>query len=466
MPSSRCARRATLDRSASARPAARRADRRQGHHRHRRSADRDGLADLSRPPAARPTPPASALVRAAGAVILGKTVTCEFAGMTPGITTNPHDTAHTPGGSSSGSGAAVADFMVPAAFGTQTGGSVLRPACLLRRVRLQAHVRRVQPPRRLSGGREPRHHRADRALARRHRASERGAGIAPAVDGAARPIVRRASASAARRCGTRRSRRRWRRSRTPRRGSARPARSCARSCCRRNSRACATPRARPSTITSAPPRWRRNGTRNRDRISERLRKRIEIGRAMAHADYLAALRLGEDCRARLPHIFGDIDVLLTPCANGEAPRGLDETGDPGFQAIWTILHTPALSLPTHRGPNGLPVGIQLVGRRYDDQRPHRLRALGLATARRAGAGRRIAGSPTQAVMPGLVSRASTSCFVAAPKTWMAGTSPAMTERDRIHGIRQFVRGAAAAGARPGRCCSTSSASRPACRAPS
>ncbi len=69
-----------------------------------------------------------ALTRAAGAVMLGKTVTCEFAGMTPGITTNPHNVAHTPGGSSSGSGAAVADHMVPVAFGTQTGGSVLRPA--------------------------------------------------------------------------------------------------------------------------------------------------------------------------------------------------------------------------------------------------------------------------------------------------------------------------------------------------
>src|SRR5262249_5329603 len=69
-----------------------------------------------------------AVARAAGAVILGKTVTAEFAGMFPGPTTNPHNPAHTPGGSSSGSAAAVADMMVPAAFGTQTGGSVLRPA--------------------------------------------------------------------------------------------------------------------------------------------------------------------------------------------------------------------------------------------------------------------------------------------------------------------------------------------------
>ena len=69
-----------------------------------------------------------ALVRAAGAVILGKTITCEFAGLTPNVTRNPHDPARTPGGSSSGSAAAVADRMVHVAFGTQTGGSVLRPA--------------------------------------------------------------------------------------------------------------------------------------------------------------------------------------------------------------------------------------------------------------------------------------------------------------------------------------------------
>ena len=89
---------------------------------------------------------------------------------------------------------------------------------------------------------------------------------------------------------------------------------------------------------------------------------------MPHAEYLAALQLGEDCRRQLPDVFGDVDILLAPCTNGEAPRGLGDTGDPGFQAIWTILYTPSLSLPTHRGPNGLPVGIQLVGRRHDDRR--------------------------------------------------------------------------------------------------
>ena len=89
---------------------------------------------------------------------------------------------------------------------------------------------------------------------------------------------------------------------------------------------------------------------------------------MPHEEYLAAITLGESCRARLPDVLEDLDVLLAPCVQGEAPLGLDSTGDPGFQAIWTILHVPAMSLPTHHGPNGLPVGIQLVGHRYDDQR--------------------------------------------------------------------------------------------------
>ena len=86
-----------------------------------------------------------ALARAAGAVVLGKTVTTEFATFTPGKTANPHNPAHTPGGSSSGSAAAVADGMAPLGFGTQTAGSVIRPAVVLRRCRLQAELRADQP---------------------------------------------------------------------------------------------------------------------------------------------------------------------------------------------------------------------------------------------------------------------------------------------------------------------------------
>jgi amidase len=70
----------------------------------------------------------------------------------------------------------------------------------------------------------------------------------------------------------------------------------------------------------------------------------------------------------LSEVFDGIDVLLAPCVPGEAPKGLAATGDPSMQAMWTALHTPTMTLPTHRGPNNLPVGIQLVAQRYDDDR--------------------------------------------------------------------------------------------------
>jgi Asp-tRNA(Asn)/Glu-tRNA(Gln) amidotransferase A subunit family amidase len=307
-----------------------------------------------------------ALVRAAGAVILGKTVTCEFAGMTPNITTNPHDTAHTPGGSSSGSGAAVADFMVPVAFGTQTGGSVLRPAAYCgvfgfkptfgafnrRGVYPAAEsldtigliARSIDDIELISTVLELRPASAPRPLDRPPRI---GLCRTPMWD-KAQPETVAAIEDAAARLG---------KAGAQVREVALPdeftgLRNAARETVNNYERAAAMA-------------WEWNA--HHDRISERLRKRIEIGRAMPHGEYLAALQLGESCRAQLPRVFQDVDVLLTPAANGAAPRGLDETGDPGFQAIWTILHTPALSLPTHRGPNGLPVGIQLVAPRYDDR---------------------------------------------------------------------------------------------------
>src|SRR5205085_9136917 len=104
------------------------------------------------------------------------------------------------------------------------------------------------------------------------------------------------------------------------------------------------------------------------RISKLLGDRIKLGMVMPYEDYLTALRYGEDCRARLDTVFDGCDVLLAPCVSGEAPLGLAETGPPAFQAIWTILHVPTMTLPTHRGPRGLPVGIQLVARRYQDER--------------------------------------------------------------------------------------------------
>jgi amidase len=104
------------------------------------------------------------------------------------------------------------------------------------------------------------------------------------------------------------------------------------------------------------------------RISRVLGDRIRLGFAMKHADYIAALRLGEHCRALIEPAFDGVDAMIAPCVKGEAPAGLGHTGDPAFQQIWTALYVPSMSLPTHRGPKGLPVSIQLVAPRYEDDR--------------------------------------------------------------------------------------------------
>src|SRR5271166_1668872 len=308
-----------------------------------------------------------ALVRAAGAIILGKTVTCEFAGMTPGMTRNPHNTAHTPGGSSSGSGAAVGDAMVPVAFGTQTGGSVLRPASYCgvfgfkptfgafnRRGVFPAAesldtlgliARSLDDMELVSTVLELRTPSQPQSLARAPRI---GLCHTPSWKSAQAETVAALDDAAARlaKVGAQ-----IRIVALP--GEFSGLRDAARETINNYERASAMAHE-----------W----SANRELISQRLRKRIELGRAMPHEDYVAALRLAESCRAQLPVVFQDIDVLLAPCVNGEAPRGLDETGDPGFQAIWTILHVPTLSMPTHRGPNGLPVGIQLVAQKHDERR--------------------------------------------------------------------------------------------------
>jgi amidase len=107
---------------------------------------------------------------------------------------------------------------------------------------------------------------------------------------------------------------------------------------------------------------------HRAALSPQMRRYIESGLKTSRAEYVAAWQRVEQCRALLSEVFDGIDVLLAPCVPGEAPKGLAATGDPSMQAMWTALHTPTMTLPTHRGPNNLPVGIQLVAQRYDDDR--------------------------------------------------------------------------------------------------
>jgi len=308
-----------------------------------------------------------ALLRRAGAVILGKTATCEFAGSAPPETANPHNPAHTPGGSSSGSAAAVADHMIPAALGTQTGGSVLRPSSfcgifgfkptynmfnkggvwpaadsidtlgwlagslddietLTAVLRMQA----PQPPRTLDGLPRIGVWRTD---------------LWDALQDESKAAVEDAAA-------------RLGKAGVKIRDIEMPAEFfglhvIARSTIGFYERAACMAHF-----------W----DHAREKLSPQMQHYIENGHRIRREDYVAGLRRLDECRALLATVFADIDVLLVPAVVGEAPKGLASTGDAGPQAIWTALHTPSLTLPTHRGPNNLPVGIQLVGQRHDDDR--------------------------------------------------------------------------------------------------
>jgi Asp-tRNA(Asn)/Glu-tRNA(Gln) amidotransferase A subunit family amidase len=308
-----------------------------------------------------------ALARAAGAIVLGKTVTAEFAGMTPGPTANPHNPAHTPGGSSSGSGAAVADFMVPAAFGTQTGGSILRPASYcgvigykpsygaINRAGLKLAAESLDTIGLITRSIEDIELLTAVLLGKEFDAP-RPPSSAPRIGlcrtplwETAQPETVQAVEDAAKKLSA--SGARLREVVLP--GEFAGLKAAARETinCYERSKGLAF-------------EW----NSCRDLISERLRRCIQQGLEMPHQEYLAAMRLGETCRAALDAVFDEVDVLLGPCVAGEAPVGLAHTGDPGFQAIWTILHVPTMSLPTHRGPKGLPVGIQIVAPRYQDER--------------------------------------------------------------------------------------------------
>ena len=104
----------------------------------------------------------------------------------------------------------------------------------------------------------------------------------------------------------------------------------------------------------------------REQLSEVFCKIVETGLSTLYDDYVAAIRLADRCRAGFPAVFEDVDVIIAPSTRGEAPAGLDATGDPLFSRMWTLMHLPSVHLPTGSGPNGLPVGIQVMGPNHAD----------------------------------------------------------------------------------------------------
>ncbi len=316
-------------------------------------------------------PPADAacvaLARAAGAIVLGKTVTTEFATFTPGKTANPHNPAHTPGGSSSGSAAAVADGMVPLGFGTQTAGSVIRPAAYCGCIGYKPSFGLI--PR---AGAKPLADSLDTV----------GVMAADVADAAffagilaGRPALRDAAMPE--------SPPRFGLYRTPMQEQAAPAVAAA------LDRACtALGRAgtRVSELAVADEHRGLNAAQDRimwfesaralayerlqrsDQLSPRLAQLLAAGAAIDAAEYDAAQREAAAARASLGGFFGECDAVLVPAAPGVAPEGLGATGDPVFNRMWTLLGVPCVTLPAQWEANGLPVGVQLVGRIGDDAR--------------------------------------------------------------------------------------------------
>ena len=327
---------------------------------------------------------ATAMLRAAGAVILGKTVTTEFACGGAGPTRNPHNPEHTPGGSSSGSGAAVADYQVPLALGTQTAGSVIRPAAYngipaikptfgtvprdgvsfvadsldtigwygrsIEDLALVLGVYCGGPTPELDALVDRRAVRALRiALCRTPDWSHAGPGVAEALDDAAEAL----------------------------RGLG-----CTVEAMELPPDFDDLGEAQNQIMCREMTFWLQAEWRDRRAdLSDHISQRLALGERVGSAELAAAVELVMRSRRQMPQIFERYDAIVAPSAPGEAPAGLQGTGNPILNRIWTVLHLPCVALPVRRGPGGLPVGVQLVGPSEGDARllaiaQHAWRALG------------------------------------------------------------------------------------------
>ena len=320
-----------------------------------------------------------AMLRAAGAVIMGKTVTTEFATQAPGKTRNPHDPAHTPGGSSSGSAAAVAAGMVPLAIGSQTNGSVIRPAAfcgvlgfkpthgliprpgmfvLSRTLDQVGLFARTVADLALLAGQLVGYDERDPDT--RPRARIPFAEVA-AEDPPLPPMLAFVKTP------------HWERADEETRGAFAEL-----------TEHLGDRVEEIELLPSAAEAWEwhrtimeaemaanleREWEKGRDRLSESLRAQLERGREVRALDYQRAVARIRPIHETFVEMFEQrYDAILTPAAPGTAPKGLASTGDPSFCTLWTLCGMPAVSLPLLRGTNDLPLGVQLVGPRDGDAR--------------------------------------------------------------------------------------------------
>jgi Asp-tRNA(Asn)/Glu-tRNA(Gln) amidotransferase A subunit family amidase len=320
-----------------------------------------------------------AMLRAAGAVVLGKTVTTECAYFSPGKTRNPHNPEHTPGGSSSGSAAAVAASMVPLALGSQTAGSTIRPGAfcgvyafkpthglvprtgILQLSRTLDHVglfARTLEDVALLAEAVAGYHEGDADSRPRARIAFRDGlaeepPVAPMLGFVKTPYWDNADAEA-------------------KQAMAELVETL-------GDRA---EEVDPFLVAGSEPwAWHKiileaemaanfehEWTSGREQLSEKLRSQIERGREVRAIDYQRALKNTAAQIESFDELFTErYDAILTLSAPGTAPKGMG-TGDPVFNAVWTLFGMPAVSLPLMQGENGLPLGVQLVGRKNFDAR--------------------------------------------------------------------------------------------------
>ncbi len=316
-------------------------------------------------------------LKSAGAVILGKTVTTELANRTARQTRNPHNAAHTPGGSSSGSAAGVADFQMPLALGTQTAGSVIRPASF-------CGVHAIKP----TLGLIPR----TGALLQSHTLDTIGV-YGRSVEDLALALDVLAIEDASDSVSFSRARMDYRKSigdadpkalrlafvRSPVWEKAEPsmqkalegfAQSLGVVCTTVNfSQKFDRALAWHGVVMGA------EGAHyygplvdtHPGKLSAFLTERIAAGRKMTAADYIEAIEAREVFYAEVAAVLGNYDAILTPASAGVAPKDLTFTGDPVFNSIWTYLGVPCVNLPLLK-VDGMPLGVQLIGRRREDAR--------------------------------------------------------------------------------------------------
>jgi Asp-tRNA(Asn)/Glu-tRNA(Gln) amidotransferase A subunit family amidase len=301
-----------------------------------------------------------ALVRRAGGIVLGKTVTTEFASLEPARTRNPRNPDYTPGGSSSGSAAAVAAGMVPVALGSQTGGSVIRPAAycgvagykpsyrMLPAVGMKCFAWSLDTVGLFAAG------VADVAFAAaaisgRDLRVDRAPPSAPRIALARTQLWSQASADM-------------------------------RAAVERAARAAEAAGAEVTDINLPPifeDATEAHATvqdyeafraladeydRHRDRLGPMLREQLGKAAAITPDTYDEGRRLARRARKMFADVMGDADVILTPSAPGAAPRGLSSTGRPTFNRLWTLLGAPCINVPGLTDSAGLPLGVQIVGR--------------------------------------------------------------------------------------------------------